>query len=639
MSTLPPLRTVRTFTPVDTSGPPGRAFDPVLNQPKLPALARTFLQELLDLGLTDPPALREFLDGAGKTLSDLTTRERVGQALGHAGTLTSYQRDRVVAGSTFGLVLGSYRVLDRLGGGSVGVVFLGEHVLLRRRVAIKVVPVDDAVSQQHLDRFHSEMRVLASINHPHVVSAYDAGVLPSPGAHQPALHYLVLEIVPGGDLEQYVYDHGPRPVGQACEWTRQVASGLQAAHDRHLTHRDLKPSNLLLTPDQRVKVIDFGLARELASTRTVRGSLIGSVEFMAPEQSADPTAVGPAADIYGLGVTLFWMLTGQLPHPRGRTTAETVKALQTGTPRRVREFRQDVPPDLDQFLANMLARNPTERPGLPEVMRTLTPYADELGTDSAAVLELRPAAAGFDLTPTFDPGEPGGKRLVESVRQLEASLVARENDVRRAEDAVLFAMRQMAASHDGGSTAHLRRMQEYVRVLAEHLCTDPDWPVLVDRGYVADLVRCVPLHDIGKIGLPDAILDHPEALTPEQREVVEIHPQLGCDILERLARTHGDSLTFLGMARAVVRSHHERWDGNGYPDRLAGQRIPPAARLVALADVYDALRRDRSDRLAIDHPTATEVILSSIGQFDPAVVEAFQACEQAFEQIHLTVPE
>src|SRR5256884_8159428 len=119
-----------------------------------------------------------------------------------------------------------------------------------------------------------------------------------------------MELVPGGDLERYVAEQGPRPVGQACEWVRQAASGLQEAHDRHLVHRDVKPSNLLLDEQGRVKLVDFGLVRQFSSRLTDPRVLLGSVEFMAPEQSHDPSGVGPAADVYGLGATLFWLPTG-----------------------------------------------------------------------------------------------------------------------------------------------------------------------------------------------------------------------------------------------------------------------------------------------------------------------------------------
>src|SRR5207237_974955 len=163
------LRGVHTpAEPVLTPAPgPPRVYDPVLSHPDLPPAARELLQELLDLRLTEPPAVRQFLTRTADRLTALTTRDRSGHAAAHAGLLTA-------------------------------------------------------------------------LDHPHIVAAYDAGVLTAPG--QPALHYLVLELVPGGDLEQYIYDHGPQPVDRACEWARQVAAGLQAAHDRHLVHRDLKPS-------------------------------------------------------------------------------------------------------------------------------------------------------------------------------------------------------------------------------------------------------------------------------------------------------------------------------------------------------------------------------------------------------------
>jgi len=208
-------------------------------------------------------------------LAEFTTTEKIGRALVAAGLLTKYQVERVLAGAAHGLVLGNYRVLDRLGDGSVGVVFLAEHVLLKRKVAVKVLPTDKDFPQSVLDRFYGEMRVLAQLNHPHIVAAYDAGVVPSPDAKQQTLHYLVMELLET-DLEQYVYDHGTVPLPQACEWMRQAAAGLQQAHDHHLIHRDLKPSNLLLDANRQIRIVDFGLAREFQSNRTSRGRCSGA---------------------------------------------------------------------------------------------------------------------------------------------------------------------------------------------------------------------------------------------------------------------------------------------------------------------------------------------------------------------------
>jgi HD-GYP domain-containing protein (c-di-GMP phosphodiesterase class II)/tRNA A-37 threonylcarbamoyl transferase component Bud32 len=622
--TLSPLRMGYT-SPGSLATPiPGQLSSAVtvaLAVPGLPTVARSLLNELLQIRLLDLPTVREFLARHANRLATLTTADRVGAALTHAGLLTPYQQGRVISGRTFGLVLGSYRVLDRIGGGTDGVEFLGEHVLLRRRVAMKVLPVDDTVPADLIERFQAETRVLASLDHPHVVTAFDAGVLHSPGGGEPALHYLVLELVPGGDLEQLVYANGPQPVARACEWGRQAAAGLQAAHDRHLVHRDLKPSNLLLTADQQVKVVDFGLARQLTSSLTRPGRLVGSIDFMSPEQSLDPTAVGPAADVYGLGATLFWVITGHLPIARGQTAAETVRSLSTAKVRSIREFRDDIPAELDTLLARMLARDPSARPSAVEVMHGLTPFTLE------------------DAPDVVTPGSGSEAiRLRETVRQLGGTLRSRDDAVRKAQGAVLFAMAKMGESHDGETEGHLRRLQQYVRLLAERLKSHRDWGILADRGFVEELVRCVPLHDIGKIAIPDAVLNKPGMLEPNEWKLVHSHPVVGAAMLEALAREHGDSLTFLGLARVVVRHHHERWDGEGYPDRLAGQEIPHAARLVAVADVYDSLRRDRPHRPGLPHADATAAVLASRGQFDPAVLGAFEAIEKQFEEVWATNP-
>src|SRR5208337_4144863 len=196
----------------------------------------------------------------------------------------------------------------------------------------------------------------------------------------PSLHYLVMELIDGGDVENYVIEHGPLPITQACDMIRQAACGLQEAHDHHLIHRDIKPSNLLLTKEGQVKLVDFGLVRQFHSQLTDPSCLLGSLEFMSPEQSIDPSAVDGRADIYGLGATLFWMLTGQTPYPEDKSIARALRRLQCERPRHLREFRPEAPAELDALLDRMMEHDPAQRPALPAaVMNALTHFAASAG--------------------------------------------------------------------------------------------------------------------------------------------------------------------------------------------------------------------------------------------------------------------
>lgn len=735
-----------------------------------PSPALHFLNQLVQWNLISASNKNDFLNCHSDRIGDYNTTEKIGRALVAAGFLTAYQLERVLTGAIHGLVLGNYRILERLGGGSVGVVFLAEHVFLKRKVALKTLPTDDGFPQSVLDRFYSEMRVLTMLDHPHIVMAYDAGVLPPLESGQPALHYLAMELLEG-DLEQYVYDHGILPVPQACEWMRQAASGLQQAHDHHLIHRDLKPSNILRDEQHQVKLVDFGLAREFTSNRTEPRSLLGSIEFMAPEQSVDPTAVRSAADIYGLGATLFWLITGHTPYPRENSVAEALRRLQYESPRRVCDFQPNVPAELDEFIAKMIDRNPDCRPGsardvmqvmaryanpgtplvgldalsngaglaaptetIPGLSRQIKPYhvliledeepvrqvvratleplnlvcheaaegvtAMELIHDQPIdliLLDLNlPGLHGYDvcrelrahpprphlkvivMTGMTNPDELAvalkhgaddflakplrathlaarvqhalrmktaqdrldqlARHLVTVNQQLEHSLAARESDVRRAEDALLFAMAKMAEIREGGTPGHLRRLQRYCLAIVEKLRSEPAWVGLLDRKFVEYLERCVLLHDIGKIGLPDELVLKNGPLSQEERRMMETHTILGSELIDVISKEYGQSLEFLGLARALIRHHHERFDGRGYPDRLTGEEIPPVARIMTVADVYDSLRRQRPHRPALSHAQAVRVMLfESQGVFDPAVLRAFAASQDDFQRIYDTV--
>jgi len=724
-----------------------------------------FLEDLVKLQLVGPSAVGLFLRDTAGRQDEMTTREGLANALIQAGLLTAYQLDRVLSGNTYGLVLGNYRVMEKLGAGSMGVVFLGEHVLLKRRVAIKVLPVDDNLPPSILERFFGEMRVLADLHHPNIVMAFDAG-RSTATANQPAMHYLVMELVSGGDMEQYVIDHGILPIAQACNWFRQAACGLQEAHDHHLVHRDVKPSNLLLSESGQVKLVDFGLARRFVSQITDPSCLLGSIEFMAPEQSFDPSAVGSQADIYGLGASLFWVLTGQTPYPEERSLAKALRALQCNRPRRLRMLRPDAPEELDALVDRMLARDPSQRPALPvTVMNALTRFASPasqpwtlagsggladapqdtggavtflpadpwrvlivhqepaqrdairailepfgcLTSDATQGAEALTAARnepcdlvvlqralpdmdGYEVCKQFRerPPKPHTKvillaeetdldgalahgaddciaigrdlrvlsakaqyllRLKEAQdqahvlardlltanRQLEDSLRARAEDVRHAHDALLFAMAKMAESRDGETAGHCHRLQLYARALGQQLTADVAWAGILHGPFLDLVERCVPLHDIGKIGLPDALLSKPGKLSDAERALMETHTLIGASMLDALAREYGQSLGFLATATVIVRHHHERYDGQGYPDRLAGDAIPPAARIVAVADVYDALRRKRFHKPAMSHEDAVRIIFETEGQFDSSVVQAFASCEAEFRRIYQQV--
>lgn len=724
----------------------GFAFDP-----SLPLEARDFIEQLLEIRLRESEEVEEFLRERGDRLSDYRTAERLAQAMVHAGFLTRYQVDSLRLGQGPGLVLGNYRILQTLATGGMGTVYLGEHALMKRRVAIKVLQADEDCPASVRQRFYAEMRVLAELHHQHIVLALDAGEVASRGPNMPRLIYLVMELVDGGDLYHHVMDSGVCTVAQACAYIRQASSGLQAAHDRHLIHRDIKPSNLLRTQGGQIKVVDFGLARQFCSRLTDPRALLGSVEFMAPEQSHDPSAVGKDADTYGLGATLFFLLTGEAPYPYLQKVSSALRQLQDHEPRRLQELRPDAPAELDQLIAQMLERNPARRPSLMTVVEALAGFQMEQGETqrlgsvgsagsapralivddigqvrglhrhimqdlgyvcleaadgekALALVEHQPvdlvlldlqmpgmdgyevchrlrqrtgnpnlkiivvsgAGSSDDLADALPHGaddylhkpfhprqlkakaehalhlkdiqERAGflaEQLQHANQQLQRSLQARDEDIRQAHNALLFGMAKMAESRDGETPGHMRRLQEYTRILAEQAAQMSPWSGLIDERFLRQLERCVGLHDIGKIGLPEEVLLKPGALNQQERALVETHPLIGDRILEALAREHGGSLEFLGMARGIVRHHHERYDGKGYPDRLAGEAIPAAARLVAVADVYDALRRQRLHKAAMSHTQAIGVLQErSEGQFDPGLLKALAACHDLWAGIY-----
>jgi putative two-component system response regulator len=220
---------------------------------------------------------------------------------------------------------------------------------------------------------------------------------------------------------------------------------------------------------------------------------------------------------------------------------------------------------------------------------------------------------------------------------LESQLSVKLEQVERMRDATLYVMVSMAEFRDQDTGNHVRRTQEYVRVLAAHLRSNPGEDAdaaRLDAAAVEMLAKSAPLHDIGKVAIPDHILLKPGPLDADAFEVMKTHTLHGWEMLRRAAQRIDGDASFLGYAMEIARHHHERWDGSGYPDRLSGRAIPLSARLMAVADVYDALISRRPYKEPMPHEQAVRHLLKGAGtHFDPALVQAMRACEQQFIDI------
>ncbi len=330
------------------------------------------------------------------------------------GWLTPYQANQLFQGKGPDLLLGSYVLLERLGEGGMGEIFKARNWKLGRVVALKVIRRERLDNPDTVRRFEREVRAAAALDHPNIVRAFDADRIGG-------THLLVMEYVAGAtDLAHLVRQKGPLAVPQACDYVRQAALGLQHAHERGLVHRDVKPSNLLLTADGTVvKVLDMGLARlnqsaadDKSSTVTLEGTVMGTPDYMAPEQARESHAVDIRADLYSLGCTLYYLLTGRVPFPGG-SFFQKVNRHQFEEPEPVERLRPEVPAEVAAVVRKLMAKRPEERyqtPGeLAAALAALFPALAQAGGDSPTMIDPRqgPAvpppetlSAALDFQPT-----------------------------------------------------------------------------------------------------------------------------------------------------------------------------------------------------------------------------------------------
>ena len=297
-----------------------------------------------------------------------------------------------------------YRILEILDGGGMSLLFKAEHCRMKRTVALKIIHPQLVSSESAIERFHREVQAAARLDHRNIVTAHDADQAGD-------VHFLVMEFVQGTDLAKVVKKRGPLPVDDACAYVRQAALGLQHARENGMVHRDIKPQNLMLTSAGHVKIVDFGLASfaceavpisnveaqlssEVAKTDiTHTGIWIGTPDYMAPEMARNPHTADIRADIYSLGCTLYFILTGQVPFPGG-TVSDKINAHAKRPPQPVSDLRPGMPPRLVGVVEKMMAKDLAERYQTPaDVADALAPWAEPGSPDEHAQGEPGPGRA------------------------------------------------------------------------------------------------------------------------------------------------------------------------------------------------------------------------------------------------------
>lgn len=712
-----------------------------------PQHSKSLLTWLLDNLVVLPEEWEELSESDRKVFSRIESTEDLLAKLTRRHLLTSFQADAVRKGSGDDLILGHYRLLEVIGQGGMGTVYRAEHLQLRRQVAVKIMARAVETNPRMLHRFYSEARAVARLQHPNITACFDAGRAESPRPGATPRDYFVMELIAGQDLFNLVQDSGPLPPHRACHLFRQIADALAEAHRNDLVHRDIKPPNIMITPDWQAKVLDFGLARVPNRKMTEAGTLLGTVGYMAPEQARDPHGVDARADLWSLGATLYWTLTGREPYPETGNAVRDLHRRFTTTPDPVRRVRPEVPGELSDLVARLMETDPDRRyPSARTVATALAGFSLWLPTNVSSKtveekLATRDRILVVDDDPTvrrwltvllkndYDVGEaedaelaladveqkmpdlviadvnlPGitGVELVERIRsavpdprrlkiilvsgampadalgglaaagaddflckpftaaellsRVKALLIRRNtktamvscSNLKRLHpepapaagpvnaEVLSYAISRLLIETNIVSDGHWQRVIRYVRALAAATPDEGEYARLKNATFLDLLAAVAPTYDVGLLAMPRNVILKPDKLDSDERSVIQTHTTAGADVLFSVAGKFAAEVPSLPIAAEIARSHHERWDGEGYPDMLKGTDIPLSARVVAIVAVYEALRSRRPHRPPLNHARAVKMITSECeGQFDPVLAQAFAAAAPRFDQIHM----
>jgi serine/threonine protein kinase len=338
------------------------------------ATVEQFLQALGRSGLLSPEAVREIVEGAPGEARE--NAKRLAEHFVRLSKLSHFQARKLLDGTWAGLVLGPYQIIMPIGRGGMGTVYLARDTLTPRLLALKILPPKKArQSERLIARFQREMELSRRVTHPNLTETYDVG-------QSLGVYYIAMEYIAGVSLYRVVATGGPLTVRRAAKLFAQAAAGLDAAHAVGLIHRDLKPSNIMVTPRDQVKILDLGLAMITDETKDDieviggKGYVVGSMDYIAPEQTENSAAADARSDLYGLGSTLYYALTGQPPFPGGDSKTK-IKRHRREPVRPIQELNPLIAPEFAAVVHSLLAKQPDDRPqSAAQLRQLLLPFAD-----------------------------------------------------------------------------------------------------------------------------------------------------------------------------------------------------------------------------------------------------------------------
>ena len=366
----------------------------------VPTVASDFLAVVRKSGLIEERKLLEVFPNPEAVPQD---PQKTAAILMRSGLLTQLQAKQLLVGKFRGFMLGTYKLLEPIGKGGMGTVFLAEHTSLKRKVAVKVLPVDKARDKLTLERFNREARAAAALDHSNIVRLHDI-------SQGNGVHFIVMEYIEGNDLQGLMAKTGPLHFAQAAHYVAMAAAGLQHAHEKGFVHRDIKPGNLMLTKDGTIKILDMGLARSftdendnLTAQLGDASDVAGTADYISPEQAMQGK-VDERSDIYSLGATLFALVTGHPPF-RG-STVQKLMQHQMAEPPRLSKLKGMVPPALSEVVAKMLQKKPADRyQCAADVIDALSPWLPAPSTGNIA----QDPITNSDMTPM---SETAARRMV-----------------------------------------------------------------------------------------------------------------------------------------------------------------------------------------------------------------------------------